>query len=163
MLISFFEFFKGECKIWTHRLCNIICYGDILKYFIKSNEYISKMLAHVNYGKLQFCFLGQFFFSPMHSIFFMHHKHLLKSHYSENEGNFWSYKSLTIFYNSHLQPRRQTWDLSGVKITFEVSKPLLPWKHETQHCSTIEECWKLTKGRANINKTWNNHLLQLLC
>lgn len=62
MLISRFEFFKGECKIWTHRLCNIICYGDILKYFIKSNEYISKMLAHVNYGKLQFCFLGQFFF-----------------------------------------------------------------------------------------------------
>lgn len=62
MLISFFEFFKGECKIWTHRLCNIICHGDILEYFIKSNECISKMLAHVNYGKLQFCFLGQFFF-----------------------------------------------------------------------------------------------------
>lgn len=72
MLISRFEFFKGECKIWTHRLCNIICYGDILKYFIKSNEYISKMLAHVNYGKLQFCFLGQFFF-----FFFTYAQHFL--------------------------------------------------------------------------------------
>lgn len=99
MLISRFEFFKGECKIWTHRLCNIICYGDILKYFIKSNEYISKMLAHVNYGKLQFCFLGQFFFFflHMHSIFSMQHKHLLKSHSSPREKEYSKATSLWPF------------------------------------------------------------------